>query len=46
MRAGPGALFARARRYLQLCAGDICGVLRAVHPAQVYHMLRRQALRG
>ncbi|MFU0134950.1 hypothetical protein ACM0FC_23045, partial [Salmonella enterica] len=37
---------ARLERYLQLCAEQNMQVCVPSTPAQVYHMLRRQALRG
>lgn len=43
---GPEHSSARLERYLQLCAQQNIQVCVPSTPAQVYHMLRRQALRG
>lgn len=43
---GPEHSSARLERYLQLCADQNMQVCVPSNPAQVYHMLRRQALRG
>ena len=42
---GPGALVRASGRYLQLCAEHNIQVCVPTTPAQVYHMLRRQAIR-
>lgn len=43
---GPEHSSARLERYLKLCANDNIQVCVPSTPAQVYHMLRRQVLRG